>query len=62
MSQLGAQVLHSLQEKKNNFPFHIVVIERGNNVEHLKKSRGAPSDLLLGLNSSFGISKVEAIL
>ena len=53
-------MLHSLQEKKKNFPFHIMVRESENNVEHLR-FRGAQSGIVLGRHSSFGSSRVGTV-
>ena len=48
------------EKKKNNFPFHIMVKESENNVEHLS-SRGAPSGIFLGVHMSFDISRVNTV-
>ena len=53
MSLLGTQVLHSLERlKKINFPFHIVIRESKNNVNHMR-SRGAPNGIFINGHRRF---------
>ena len=60
MSQLGGQRKKREEREEKNFPFHIMVRESENNVEHLS-SRGAPSAIFLGLHRSFDISRVNTV-
>ena len=54
----GSQELrYSTHYKIKDFPFHVMVREIENNVEHLS-SRGAPSGIVLGRHSNFDISRV----